>query len=57
MVEKVFALLILAVCLVMVNRIGWNRKMSPLKNIFFGCAVYVVVGLCYCIPMWLLFIR
>lgn len=57
MVEKAFALLILAVWLVKVNRLGWDKNVGPLKNIIFGCAVFTVIGLCYCVPMWLLFLR
>ena len=57
MVEKVFALLILAIWLVKVNRLGWDKDVGPLKNIIFGCAVFGVIGLCYCVPMWLLFLR
>lgn len=57
MMEKVLAILILVIWLVKVNRFGWDKNVGPLKNIFFGCAVYIVLGLCYCVPMWLLFLR
>ena len=57
MIEKLLAVLILALWLVKVNRFGWDKNVGPLKNIFFGCAVFAVMGLCYCVPMWLLFLR
>ena len=36
MIEKLLAVLILALWLVKVNRFGWDKNAGPLKNIFFG---------------------
>ena len=57
MLSSVFAVLILAVWLFLVIQISWSKRTGWLKNIFAGIAIFVVLGLCYCVPMWLLFLR
>ena len=53
----IFAGLIIAAWLFLVITLGWNTNDKPWKNIITGVERFVILGIVYWIPFWLIFLK
>ena len=55
--SDIFAILILVVLLFLVIAFAWKSDSKPVVNIIMGTATYIVLGIFYLVPFWLIFLK
>lgn len=55
--SDIFAILILVVWLILVIAFGWKSDLKPVVNIIMGALTYIVLGIFYLVPFWLIFLK
>lgn len=53
----IFAGLIIAAWLFLVIILGWDVKLKTWQNIVTGVELFVILGIVYWIPFWLIFLK
>ena len=57
MVSSIFAILILVVWLLLVIAFSWKVDSKPAVNILMGTLTYIILGIFYFVPFWLIFLK
>ena len=57
MTNYIFAGLILTVWFLLTTGMSWDKDLNPTHNIFLSLEVFIMVGLVYWVPFWLIFLR
>ena len=55
--SDIFAVLILVVWLILVIAFGWKSDSKPVVNIIMGTMTYIILGIFYLVPFWLIFLK
>lgn len=55
--SDIFAVLILVVWLILVIAFAWKSDSKPVVNIIMGAVTYILLGIFYLIPFWLIFLK
>lgn len=55
--SDIFAVLILVVWLILVIAFGWKSDSKPAVNIIMGTMTYIILGIFYLVPFWLIFLK
>ncbi len=55
--SDIFAILILVVWLILVIALGWKSDSKPAVNIIMGAVTYIILGIFYLVPFWLIFLK
>lgn len=57
MLKTIIAVSILLFWLAETVILVWDDEHSPITNLLRGLASYLVIGLCYVVPFWMIFVK